>query len=571
MGFQSLKPWIRERFHILKQEFGDKEFTSEQVGEILLKYEKPLENINEFLLILSKEGLITSRREGKTFYYRIVRDFPLEVSSIRKDELIKLLKTAADLIRGGVDYRVLLVLLFYKAMSDKWKTIAEKYYREFKDWKKAYHFTNIEYYFLYDEDNDELLTWDVVTKNKAELVQNFIRALNKVAELNPQISDLKILVQKLGFSGFLDNEDNFVIFRDVVEVFNKADFSKVNYDAVGAAYEWILWYFAQAQAKAGENYTPREVIRLIVEILDVEANKDVLDPACGSGAMLIEACRYVSEKYKDGETLKLLGQELNDITAILSKINLLLHGIKNFEIYTGDSLRNPKFDKANYVIANPPWNLDIRDPSAFTREDLRKIYEFGTTPKQSADWLWIQLMLHFAKEKVGIVIDNGALFRGGKEKKIREQIIEKRDYLECVILLPEKLFYNTGAPGAIMIFNKNKPEDRKNKILFINASQEYEKHPEVRRLNILGRKNINKIVKAYREFKNIEGFAKVVPIEKIRENDYNLNVTLYVYPKEEWEEIDVEKEWKELKKIEEELGEVEKRIEGYLREVRVVG
>ncbi|HDH43934.1 MAG TPA: SAM-dependent DNA methyltransferase, partial [Thermococcus sp.] len=202
-------------------------------------------------------------------------------------------------------------------------------------------------------------------------------------------------------------------------------------------------------------------------------------------------------------------------------------------------------------------------------EFWRERYRFGFTPKQSADWAWIQHMLSSAKAdtgRVGVVIDNGCLFRGGREKVIRRLVLEK-DLLEAVILLPEKLFYNTGAPGAILIFNKNKPEDRKGTVLFINASQEFEQHPEVRKLNRLGRDHIEKIANAYKNFSEIEGFSRAVERKEIEENDFNLNVTLYVFPEEETEEIDVTKEWEELRRLEGELGEIERRIEGYLREL----
>ena len=175
-------------------------------------------------------------------------------------------------------------------------------------------------------------------------------------------------------------------------------------------------------------------------------------------------------------------------------------------------------------------------------------------------------MTYFARRKVGIVLDNGALFRGGKEKNIRRAAVE-RDLIDTVILLPEKLFYNTGAPGIILIIDKNKPEERRGKILFINASQEFEGHPEVRRLNIIAEKNLKRIVDAYRQFRDIEEFARVVPIEEIRENDYNLNVTLYVYPKEEEEEIDLATELLEFQRIEAEEKEAVTKAISYVKEV----
>jgi type I restriction enzyme M protein len=178
-------------------------------------------------------------------------------------------------------------------------------------------------------------------------------------------------------------------------------------------------------------------------------------------------------------------------------------------------------------------------------------------------------MIASANEKdgrVGVVIDNGCLFRGGKEKAIRTAALTS-DKIEAVILLPEKLFYNTGAPGAILILNKNKPADKKGKILFINASHEFRQHPEVRKLNQLADPNIGNIAKAYKEFKEIDGFSRIVGLNEMKENDFNLNVTLYVFPEEEAEKIDVEKEWEDLRRLEKESAEVEAKIEGYLKEI----
>ena len=180
-------------------------------------------------------------------------------------------------------------------------------------------------------------------------------------------------------------------------------------------------------------------------------------------------------------------------------------------------------------------------------------------------------MLSSSKGKVGIVMDNGCLFRGGKAKIIRQLTLEgdahqQGDLIEAVILLPEKLFYNTGAPGAILIFNKNKK--RKKEVLFINASSEYEQHPDVRKLNWLAEPQIKKIADTYKNWTEEPGFSRAVPLDEIRKNDYNLNVSLFVHPEEEFEDIDVMKEWAELKSIEKEETEVNRKIEGYLKEIR---
>jgi len=157
---------------------------------------------------------------------------------------------------------------------------------------------------------------------------------------------------------------------------------------------------------------------------------------------------------------------------------------------------------------------------------------------------------------------------GGKERNIRKKVVEM-DLVEAVILLPEKLFYNTGAPGVVIIFNWKKDEIRKGKIPFVNASNEYEQHSEVRRLNRL--KNIDKIVEVYREFKDVEGFSRVVTADEVKKNDYNLNVTLYVMPIEEGEKVDVVKEWEGLRRLENERAELIEEIGRYVGEIAKLG
>ncbi|GAB6148537.1 N-6 DNA methylase [Stetteria hydrogenophila] len=505
---------------------------------------------------------------------------------VTRDRLFRSLKEAADLIRGGVDYKVLLVFLFYKAVSDKWMDLVKRNLEEgfAQTPEQAYFLANREYLALYDEDEQKLLTWHEVTRER-DTVREMANALIRIAKLNPHIGELSKLVEVLGLTGFI-NEDNMHILEGIIRIFNELDFTDVDYDVLGEAYQWVLSYFAPQKAKEGEVYTPREVIKLLVRLLDIENGSVVIDPAAGSGAMLIESYKYVLSKIlkNGGEPsdvdMRLYGQERNEVTAILAKLNLIVNNIIGnteasieAEIYIGDSLVNPRFEEEKdhlerapvYTLSNPPWNQDGYGEETLSKDPrLRRIYRYGYPPRKQADWAWIQLLLHYATRKAGVVIDNGALFRGGAEGRIRAKIVAE-DLVEAVILLPEKLFYNTQAPGAIIIFNKNKPPERRRKVLFINASQEYEKHPEVRRLNRLGEKNIEKIVKAYREFKSIEGFSRAVSLEEIAKNNYNLNVTLYVSPIEEEEEIDISREFSELKKLEEERKKVEEKIEEYVK------
>jgi type I restriction enzyme M protein len=365
------------------------------------------------------------------------------------------------------------------------------------------------------------------------------------------------------------SEENRHILTGLVQLFNQYDFSEADYDTLGDGYQWILSYFAPQRAKEGEVYTPKEIIRLAIKLLDIPDGTTVLDPASGSGGMLIESYEHVKEKVPE-PNLQLIGQERNEIMAAIAKMNMRLRGIVSYEIYVGDSIVNPKFSRADYVIANPPWNQDGYDERVLSRDNIKEIYnsivEGGYPPRTTADWAWVQLMLYFAKKKVGVILDQGALFRGGKEENIRKGIV-KSDLIEAVILLPEKLFYNTSAAGIILVFNKEKPLEYKGKVLFINASELYVKHPEIRKLNQLSDENINKIVNIYNDFKDTKNYAKVVEIEEIEKNNYNLNVSLYVQKEYENDEIDIFKEFEELKSLEEQRQSIMEKLESYLEEV----
>ncbi len=563
-----VEDWIKDRYVVLVKEFGNKPFRLEDAEKILKKYNLEIENVKELLSELRKRGLLEVEKDQQDFRRSIYRFLFVDTKTKpTRDKLINSLKAAADYIRGGVDYKVLLVFLFYKALSDKWLAQVERYMKEGFTRTQAYLLANTEYYTLYDENEQKLLTWHEVTKSRETIIE-LANAITRISRLNEKLSDLQKIVDVLGLRGFI-NEDNLHTIESIIDVFNSLDFSKLPYDVIGDAYMWILNYFAPQKAKEGENYTPQEIVRLVVSLLDIENGTTVLDPALGSGSMLIESWRYVRDNNGNPE-LMLYGQERNEIMGVIAKMNLILHDIKNYEIFVGDSLANPRFPACDYVIANPPWNQDYNVNGLKEDPKVKKIYTTfvgdGFPPKTSMDWAWIQLMLYFANRKVGIILDNGALFRGGREKKIREGIVRK-DLIEAVVLLPEKLFYNTGAPGVVIVLNRNKPEDRKGKIIFINASNEYEKHPDVRRLNRLGEEHIKKIVEAYREFKDVEGFARVVDLEEIKKRDYNLNVSLYVFPKVEEEQIDLGKEIQKFKEIESKEERVVSEAVGYVEDI----
>jgi type I restriction enzyme M protein len=563
--------------------FGGRRFTRDEALEALRRVEGDAFNedsLNVLLSELRKAGLVVVEADlfdaRKKVYMlkspKKLSDFLVEKDLSRAD-LEGLMKRAADLIRTRVDYEFILILLFLKRVSDKWLVEYKRAYDEAladglspeeadKEARSAvYHDFVL---------TDECL-WDNIRQEPTRLAENFSRALKVLAEKNPELQGV---VDRADFVRFAESRENLEILRQLVELFSEKRLYEVSPDILGDAYEWVLRYFAPEKAKEGEIYTPREVIRLLVEMLDPKPGEKVYDPCCGSGGMLILSYKHVEAVYgRDrAKELFLYGQEANPKIRAYCKMNLYIHDIKDADIQLGDTLLYPKHPLgfADVVLANPPWNQDGYDEDVLKKGDLwRQRYPYGFTSSQSADWAWIQHMLAMAKNesgRVGVVIDNGCLFRGGREGDIRRKVIEA-DLVECVLLLPEKLFYNTGAPGAIIVFRKNKPAERKGKILFINASNEYIKHPTVRKLNSLSDENIKRIVEAYGKFEDVAGFCKVVNIEEVRSNDYNLNVTLYVTSAEESEQIDIIKEWKELKELEKERQEIGKKIEEYITEL----
>ena len=576
-GFQeSLFSWIKRRYLILLNEFKNNPFTFEDACKVLKEKFEDDENQTKIILSeLKKGGYLEVSKNPDDKREKIYKLKPLgsginHVNS--KDELINLLKQAADLIRTRVDYTFILLLLFYKAYSDKWekefetsvKSLIEAGWSEAEAIKEA----ESEYYHTFNFPPEYL--WDNIRKDPQRISEKFSMAMKKLAELNPEYQDI---FTQFDFHQFTSNPENAIILNQLVELFSKFSFKDISGDILGDAYEWILKYFAPTKAKEGEVYTPREVIRLMVEILDPVPGKTIYDPALGSGGMLIVSYKYVEEKYgaDEAKTLFLYGQEASAKTLALAKMNMLLHDIKHFIFALGDTLLFPKFKegdtirKFDYVIANPPWNQDGYDEETLKKgEYWRERFKYGFTTKQSADWAWIQHMLASAKEKVAVVIDTGAVSRGGREKLIRQQIVEE-DLVEAVILLPEKLFYNTGAPAVIIVFNKNKSEDRKGKILLINASKEF---VPGKKQNTLSEENIRRIVDTYKEFRDIEKFAKVITIEEARQADYNLSPSRFVSIVEEEEYRSIEEIEKELEELEELELSVKREIKNILQKFK---
>lgn len=585
--------WLETRYKILWDSFGSFPFGLEDAVRVLEEKNKDRrEEVPVFLSELRKAGWLSMKLDPNdarksVYVLKSRKEMIGELLSIKGERLSRgdvdgLLKKAADLIRTRVDYKFILILLFLKRISDKWELEFEQAYEEAladglsKEQARQEAKSGV----YHDFDLPEEFLWDNIRKDVSMLPVRFSTGLMKIAERNPELKDV---INSVDFIQFTSSHENAEILRQLMELFSEKKLQHVSPDILGDAYEWILRYFAPTKAKEGEIYTPREVIGLLIEILDPKPEESVYDPASGSAGMLISAYKHVERSSKlgkdDANKLFLFGQEAGLSILALAKMNLYIHDIRNCRLFLGDTLLSPKikegegFKRFDVVVANPPWNQDGYGEEVLKKGEFwKQRFGYGFATRTSADWAWIQHMIASADDKtgrVGVVIDNGCLFRSGREKRIRSRVLEE-DLVECIILLPEKLFYNTGAPGAIIIFRKNKPANRKGKVLFINASEEFEPHPEVRKLNQLGDGNIKKIADFYNGFVEEEGFSRVFSFDEIKQNDYSLNVSLYVMPAEKGEKISISKEFSELKDLENEREEVKRRLEEYISEINLV-
>ncbi len=471
---------------------------------------------------------------------------------------------AADILRGAVrpekygDY--MLPLLFFKRLSDVWTEEYEQALRKYKDPAAAKQ--KFVHRFIIPED----CLWDDVRKQTKTLGQRLNNVLEKIVKSNPELEGV---LNRTDFNRQEEIPQERLV--KLVEHFSEYRFGNDNVpqDVLGNAYEYLLKQFNElAPQRAGEFYTPREVVRVMVEILDPQEGDEVYDPCCGSGGMLIVSHHHLASKGKDPKKLFLCGQEINPDTWAMAKMNVALHDMYA-EISQGDTMGDPKFldgaelKKFDVAVANPMWNQD--GYKALMQNDRYGRFSFGIPPNGAADWGWIQHMLASLKPKgrMGIVLDQGALFRGGAEGEIRQKVLED-DLIECVVALPEKIFYNTGAPGCLIFLNKKKPTERKGKVLFINAAKDFEK---LKNMNRLRHEDIEKTAKTYSKNAEVTKYAKVVSLDRIRENDYTLSVTRYVDAFEEDEAVDVSQVWQALKQTETERQVIEGRLASYLKEL----
>ena len=355
--------------------------------------------------------------------------------------------------------------------------------------------------------------------------------------------------------------------KSLITGFNGLDLRPSNLmgnDVIGDAYEYLIANFASdAGKKAGEFYTPSEVSELLAKLVEPKAGDRVCDPACGSGSLLLKVADEIGSK-----NVSLNGQEINGSTWALARMNMFLHEMDNAHIEWGDTLNNPllrendalmKFD---IVVANPPFSLD-KWGAENASSDRYNRFSRGVPPKSKGDYAFITHMIETLNEhgRAGVVLPHGVLFRGSSEAKIRRQLIEE-NLLKAVIGLPANLFFGTGIPASILVFDKNKGDNTD--VLFIDASREF---ASGKNQNSLREQDIEKIYETYRNWETVDKYSYVASRKEIEENEFNLNIPRYVDTFEEEEPVDIAATQVEIKRLKLELNEVEKQMEDFLIEL----
>ncbi len=488
---------------------------------------------------------------------------------------------AACKIRGEIDapkYKdYILPLIFIKRLSDvfedEMQILAEKY----KSKEKAERFVNQDHrvvrFYL-----PEKARWQNIARQSTGVGEYLTDAVRTITRENPKLQGV---IDTVDFNATTAGQR--VIsdekLKELIDVLGRyrLGLNDVEPDIIGRAYEYLLRKFAEGSGQsAGEFYTPREVAILMARILDPEPGMEVYDPCCGSGGLLIKTYLRFKEKYGENPKvapLKFYGQEILPATFAIAKMNTFIHDMEA-EIALGDTMSSPKFlnpdgslRKFDLVTANPMWNQDFLQ-SVYENDPYNR-FVFGYPPSSSADWGWLQHMFASLKDrgKMAVVLDTGAVSRGSgnmdrnRERDIRKEFVEK-DLVEMVILLPENLFYNTTAPGVIIVINKNKRH--KNQLLLINASHLYEKG---RPKNYLPETAIKEISDIYHNWQEKEGVSKIITREEAIRNDYNLSPSRYVARNDKEEVLSLDEAMVELAEAEEERKEIEKKLKKILQKL----
>ena len=488
-------------------------------------------------------------------------------------------------IRGAVDAPkfkdYILPLIFVKRISDVFEDELTRLSDEFGDEKIAHDLAQKDHklvrFFI-----PRSSTWSEIRKKTKNIGEELTNAIRVIAKENPKLQGVIDIVDfnaKVSGQRIIDDGK----LSQLIEVISRhrIGLNDTEPDILGRAYEYLLRKFAEGQGQsAGEFYTPKEVGWVMAYCLDPKQGQEVYDPACGSGGILVKCQLALKEKEKKiSKPLHLYGQEQNHGTYAMAKMNMFIHDMEG-DVAIGDTLVSPKFlsgsalKKFDLVVANPMWNQDGYD-TQFYEGDTFNRFDCGYPPASSADWGWVQHMFTSLGNngRAAVVLDTGAVSRGSgnqgsnREKDIRKKFVDN-DWIEAVLLLPENLFYNTTAPGIVLFLNKNKPKEKKNKIMLINASLEFEKG---RPKNFIPDDKIKKIAKAFHGWEDIDKFVKIIVKDEAAKNDYNLSPSRYVGNGQDEEYRGVDEILVELTEIEQDRVKADKDLNAIMKKIGYKG
>lgn len=449
--------------------------------------------------------------------------------TISQSQLESYLWGAAILLRGHIDAgdykQFIFPLLFYKRLCDVYDEELSTALEE-SGGDQKYAALPEQHRFQIPAEAHWKVTRNQV-KNVGKAIQDGLREIERA---NPDT-----LYAVFGDAQWT-NKDRLPdhMLRELIEHFSSQTLSLANCpeDELGIGYEFLIKKFADDSGHtAAEFYTNRTVVHLMTEMLEPLPGESIYDPTCGSAGMLLSAVTHLKRQNKEWRNLRLVGQERNLLTSAIGRMNLFLHGIEDFRIVRGDTLANPAFVEGDQlmqfdvVVANPPYSIKQWDRSAWAADPWgRNIY--GTPPQGRADYAFWQHIVKSMKPKTGrcaILFPHGVLFRN-EESTMREKLVA-HDVVECVLGLGPNLFYNSPMEACVVICRMHKPRERRNKVLFINAVNEVTRE---RAQSFLTEDHIQRIVRAYQDFSDDDGFAKVVSNAEIREKGGNLSIPIYV-------------------------------------------
>ncbi|MGG2059672.1 type I restriction-modification system subunit M [Priestia megaterium] len=515
----------------------------------------------------------------------------IEIQRQQQAELHKKLWNMANELRGQMEAyefkNYILGLIFYRYLSEKTETRVARLLEEDKlSYEEAWRDEEmrealkeelieqigyvIEPEYLFSNMIQEILNGDQQGRFDTEMLQKGINAVTESTlgtdsqeDFQNLFDDMDLASSKLG----RDVKSRSKLIAKIIVSINSIPFihDDVDIDVLGDAYEYLISQFAaNAGKKAGEFYTPQQVSKILAKIVTIGKSdlKNVYDPTCGSGSLLLRVS-------KEARVRKFYGQELTSTTYNLARMNMLLHDVsyQNFDIRNDNTLESPHHVDMRFeaVIANPPYSAKWSADGRFLDDERFSVYG-KLAPKTKADFAFVQHMIHQLDDNgtMAVVLPHGVLFRGSAEGVIRRYIIEEKNYLDAVIGLPENIFFGTSISTCILVFKKCREAD--DNILFIDASNDFEKG---KNQNHLSDKHVERIVDTYIKRETIDKYSYSAPLEEIESNEFNLNIPRYVDTFEEEQPIDIHAIQKRMKELDEEIVQIDIELEKYFKELGV--